>query len=420
MLNQVTIHFYLSNILQVKSIVKFVLILFGFCLLFSPIQSEGNKETEDDTKSALKQKTITLPSSFQFGGFIDSYYAYNRNLPKDTERNYTTQAVRNGEFNINLAYIDAKVEEKNYRGRLVFQWGTSVNANYAAEVTTEKYSNQASVKNIQEAYTGFKLGKDTWIDMGIFFGNIGYESWISHNNVNYTRAFALDYVPYYSSGVRLSHQFTDKLSGQIQLLNGWQNITDNNKDKSFGSQIKYIFNQYFTLTLNQFVGNEAPNFERKQMRYYNNTILEWNVTDRFKLVGQFDIGAQKAKQSFEYAPWLALYDPSLGEYRETLSNAYRQWYHGTIWASFLLTPEYRLSFRLERFYDPLQVLATTGTRNGFMANGYTTTFDILSFDPGLLRLEYVYRRSADSIFAYRDGLTSKKEDLVIVAFSLKF
>lgn len=173
MLNQVTIHFYLSNILQVKSIVKFVLILFGFSLLLSPIQSEGNKETEDDTKSALKQKTITLPSSFQFGGFIDSYYAYNRNLPKDTERNYTTQAVRNGEFNINLAYLDAKVEEKKYRGRLAFQWGTSVNANYAAEVTTEKYSNQASVKNIQEAYTGFKLGKDTWIDMGIFLVILG-------------------------------------------------------------------------------------------------------------------------------------------------------------------------------------------------------------------------------------------------------
>lgn len=420
MLQEFTMIYRFGNDLYLTKFSKFVSVAFTFCLLFSPIQSEEIKKTEEETKPDARQKTITIPSSFQFGGFIDSYYMYNRNLPKDTERNYTTQAVRNGEFNINLAYIDAKVEEKNYRGRIAFQWGTSVNANYAGEITTEKYSNQASVKNIQEAYTGFKLGKDTWVDLGIFFGNIGYESWISHNNMNYTRAYALDYVPYYSSGVRLSHQFTDKLSGQLQILNGWQNITDNNKDKSFGSQLKYIFNQYFTLTLNQFAGNEAPNFERKQMRYYNNTILEWNVSDRFKLVAQFDVGAQKAKQSFEYAPWLALYDPSLGEYRETASNAYRQWYHGTIWASFLLTPEYRLSFRVERFYDPLQVLATTGTRNGFMSNGYTTTFDILSFDPGLLRLEYVYRRSADAIFAYRDSQTSKKEDFVLVAFSMKF
>lgn len=92
----------------------------------------------------------------------------------------------------------------------------------------------------------------------------------------------------------------------------------------------------------------------------------------------------------------------------------------TIWASFLLSPEYRLSFRIERFYDPKQVMATTGTPNGFMSNGYTTTFDILSFEQGLLRFEYVYRRSADSLFAYRDSQTSKKEDFFVVAFSMKF
>ncbi|TGL23413.1 porin [Leptospira bourretii] len=392
------------------------------CVLtvFSQIHAEELILSDKKEKIESVPKTIYLPNSVQLGGFIDSYYLYNRNLPKDTERNFTTQGVRNNEFNINLAYLEAKVEENKYRGRLAFHWGTSVNANYAGELSTEKYSNQMSVRNIQEAYTGFKIGKDTWVDLGIFFGNIGYESWISQNNTNYTRAYALDYVPYYSSGVRLSHQFTDKLSGQIQILNGWQNITDNNKDKSFGSQLKYIFNQHFTLTLNQFVGNEAPNFERKQMRYYNNSIFEWTVTDRFKLVGQFDIGAQKAKQSYIYEPWLATYDPSLGEYRETTSNAYRQWYHGTIWASFLLTPEYRLSFRVERFYDPLQVMVNTGTRNGFMSNGYTTTFDILSYDPGLLRFEYVYRRSADSVFAYRDTSTSKKEDFFVVAFSIKF
>lgn len=400
-----------------KSLLRiFILILF---VMFSPLLAEETSSEKTMPKADSIPTTIVLPKSFQFGGFIDSYYLFNRNLSKDTERNFTTQAVRNGEFNVNLAYIDAKVEEKNYRGRLAFQWGTSVNANYAAELVTDKYSNQNSVKNIQEAYTGFKIARDTWVDAGIFFGNIGHESWISQNNVTYTRAFALDYVPYYSSGVRFTHKFSDKLSGQIQILNGWQNITDNNKDKSFCSQIKYLLTPNLVLTLNQFVGNEAPNNERKQIRLYQNSILEWILSDRFSLIGQFDIGAQKAKQSFVYEPWLGAYDSSLGDYRETTSQAYRQWYHGTIWVSFKITPEYRLSFRLERFYDPLQVMVTTGTRNGFMSNGYTATFDILTFDPGLLRFEYVYRRSADSVFAYRDSQTSKKEDFLLVAFSIK-
>jgi hypothetical protein len=76
--------------------------------------------------------------------------------------------------------------------------------------------------------------------------------------------------------------------------------------------------------------------------------------------------------------------PNMGSYIASskimfTSNAFRQWYHGTFWISFKLNPEYRLSFRVERMYDPLQVVAVTNTRNGFMTNGYTTSFDVASF-----------------------------------------
>jgi len=385
----------------------------------NPKDSQGiSVENKPSSTSTSEQ---TLPKSFKLGAFIDAYYLNNNNIPKSTERKFTTQGVRNNEFNINLAHIDAKVEEDKYRGRVALQWGTSVNSNYAGEISKDITSNQASVKHIQEAHVGFRIFKNTWIDGGIFFGNIGRESWISHTNWNFTRAFALDYVPYYSTGVKLSHEFSDKLSVQFQILNGWQIITDNNRDKSFGSQIKYIFDSHVTLTLNQYAGNDAPDNERRQIRLYNNTILEWNALDWLSLAGQFDIGAQKAKQSLIYEPWLQTYNPDTftSPYRDAASSSYRQWYHGTLWVSFKLSPDYRLSFRAERMYDPLQVVATTGTRNGFMANGYTTTFDILTFDPGLLRIEYVYRRSADAVFDYRNSLTSKKEDFVIVAFSMK-
>jgi hypothetical protein len=394
---------------------KEVWIFILFLLLIFPVGAEDNQKPK-----GLPIEHV-LPRSLKFGAFIDTYYLYNNNLPKSSERRYTTQAVRNHEFNVNLLHIDAKVEEEKYRGRIALQWGTSVNTNYANEISRDIGSNQASVKNIQEAHVGFKVAKSTWIDGGIFFGNIGRESWISQANWNYTRAFALDYVPYYSAGVKLSHEFSNKLSIQFQILNGWQMITDNNRDKSFGSQIKYIFTPNLTLTLNQYAGNDAPDYERRQLRLYNNSILEWHALSWISLAGQFDVGAQKAKQSLLYEPWLQAYNPTVftSAYRDAPATAFRQWYHGTFWISFHLTPDYRLSFRIERFYDPLQVLVSTGTRHGFMSNGYTTTFDVLSFDPGLLRFEYVYRRSADAIFEYRNAQTSKKEDFFVIAFSMK-
>ncbi|WP_246051995.1 porin [Leptospira idonii] len=378
----------------------------------SEMEAAKNKEEPKKTKELL-------PESFQLGAFLDAYYNYNNNLPKGTERKYTTQAVRNDEFNVNLAYIDAKVEESKYRGRLALQYGTSVNTNYANEPMKDTGSNQLGVRNLQEAYVGFKVAPKTWIDGGIYFGHIGFESWISHLNWNYTRAFALDYVPYYTAGVRVSHQFSDKFSMQFHIMNGWQNITENNRDKSFGLQWKYKFTSSLALTVNQFAGNEAPDNERKQLRLYNNTILEWHALEWLSFAGSFDAGAQKAKESLLYEPWLHEWDSAIPVYRDAEAKAYRHWYHGTLWLSFKWDPAYRLSLRVERFYDPKQVLVATGTRNGFMSNGYTATLDLLSWDPAMIRLEYNYRRSADAVFDYRNAQFSKKEDFFVVAFSMK-
>lgn len=391
------------------------LCLFFFC--FPLLQAEENKEQTNQTPAPIQNP---LPASLKFGAFVDTYYSHNSNHPLSKERLYATQAVRNDEFNINLGFVDAKWQEEKVRGRLAFQFGTSVNTNYAAEANRDISSNQNSVKHIQEAYVGFKLAKDTWVDAGIYFGHIGHESWISSDNWNYTRALALDYVPYYSSGVRLTTKFTDKFQFQFHVMNGWQNITDQNKDKSLGTQFKFFVTPSFTVTANQFVGNEAPDFERKQTRLYNNTILEWKALDWLSFAVSGDMGAQKAKESFQYEPWWKEINPTLGIYTNRESNAYNQWYHGTFWTSFRYDDLYRLSFRIERFYDPKQVMATTYTRNGFMTNGYTATFDLLHWNPGLIRFEVTQKESMDPIFETDKNKHTRVERLFIVAASVRY
>ncbi len=167
-------------------------------------------------------------------------------------------------------------------------------------MTNEVGPNKNSVKHIQEAYIGYRLSRDTWVDAGIYLGHIGYESWISSENWNYTRAMALDYVPYYSAGVRLTTIFSDKFHFQFHVMNGWQNITDQNKDKSFGTQFKFFINPKLMLVANQFAGNEAPSSERRQIRYYNNTIVEWKAFDWLSFALSGDIGVQKSKESRSY------------------------------------------------------------------------------------------------------------------------
>ena len=74
----------------------------------------------------------TVPK-ISFGAFIDGYYAWDFDRPYNFDRAYTTQPARHAEFNINLAYVEAKLTAPNFRGRLALQFGTSVQENYASE-----------------------------------------------------------------------------------------------------------------------------------------------------------------------------------------------------------------------------------------------------------------------------------------------
>lgn len=363
-------------------------------------QSKDEIEKNDHSKNnpSSKESPEENKQIPKFGFFIDSYYAHNPYRSSSRDNRYLTQPARWDEINVNLAYIDGKIETDQYRGRVAFQFGNSVNSNYKYEVNSEKNSNEISVRNIQEAYAGIKLAKNLWLDGGIYLGNIGLESWISHNNWNYSRALALDYVPYYSSGFRLSFQYSEKLSFQFHLMNGWSNITETNKDKAIGSQIDYKITDKLKITHNTFVGNEAPDSQARQTRYYNNLILQYHFTKHFIIAGSGDVGIQRVP------------DPG--------TQAYRQWYHGTFWITWRPVEKFRTSLRLERMFDPEQTIIQTGSKNGFLTSGATITLDYIPNENALVRLEGRYFRSYDAVFD-RDRSKSKEEKFIVFAISVK-
>ena len=163
-----------------------------------------------------------------FGGFVDTYYAWDFTRPATFDRAFTTQPVRHAEANVNLAYVDAKWSGPRYRGRLALQWGTSVQANYAAEPRIGAVSGPSVSQFIQEATAGYQLASTLWIDAGIFFAHVGYESWISRDNLAYSRSLVADFSPYYEAGAKMTWTASPKLTATFALVNGWQNISADN------------------------------------------------------------------------------------------------------------------------------------------------------------------------------------------------
>jgi len=480
---QYLIPFYFPNALSIA----FCLFIYGYSLLSqehnekypkqpdSKIKKTSNasnpKETKPTTDSEVlnpKQKEqenkidpnkLNLKVPLELGVFVDGYYNTNLNRPTATSQNYTTQAVQNNSFAINLAHLDAKLDAERFRGRLALQTGTSVNANYSHETTNQKHSNQNSVRNIQEAYVGIKLGKRTWLDSGIYMGNIGFEAWVSAYNWVYTRALALDNVPYYSTGVRLSHEFTDKLSVQLHIMNGWQNITDNNKDKALGMQVAYKITDKMKFTYNNFIGNETTALTKtdaigtvyiyskenlknytspytpytRNTRYYHNLIYQYEVTDKLTIAASFDVGFQIRGTSNKYNPFVPPEVNSNYPYYNKHSSAFKQWYDWTLWITYKIFPEWRVSGRLEKYVDRegANVLIVQQSAiyqkepgkkpNGFQVSAISLNLDYIPNDYTMLRFELKYRQSMDPIFDYaQSSELSRHEKMFISAMTFKY
>jgi hypothetical protein len=101
------------------------------------------------------------------------------------------------------------------------------------------------------------LGRGLRFEGGIFASPIGFESFASKDNWNYTRSWMAEYSPYYQTGINVSYPFTDRWSGRVDIVNGWQIIGENNDGKTFGAQIGYD-DERVSAVLHVLTGPELP------------------------------------------------------------------------------------------------------------------------------------------------------------------
>lgn len=337
-----------------------------------------------------------LTKDIKWGAFIDTYYAYDVNAPKDHEREYTTQPVRSNEFNINLAFIEASLNTEKTRGRLAIQYGNSVTKNYSGEPTDGSTSGPNDAKALQEAYVGKKIGENTWIDAGIFFGNIGIESWISRDNMTYTRSLISEYTPYYSTGVRFEHILSSTETIQVQLLNGWQNISENNHGKALTFQYKNKVRQDLTLIYNNFLGDEEVVSTSPRFRSYHNFVIDYVLSDNWRFLSGFDFGHQSQQENDGVDGWFAT-SLNLQQKLDMMNS---------------------LTYRVEYYNDHHQANVSTNTNNGFEVISSSVNYDYKFDDYTMWRTELRGFYSKDEIYPTGAKYFNRLDGLFVTSLSL--
>ncbi|HEY6252738.1 MAG TPA: outer membrane beta-barrel protein [Candidatus Angelobacter sp.] len=202
----------------------------------------------------LRQATIEVG--------LDGYYGYNFNNPIGRVNLLRAYDVSSNAFSLSQANLIFKEDPDLTAGR---RWGGRLDLQYgqATETLQGRIGNEPRpdvYRPIFQVYGTYiaPLGKGLTIDMGKWASALGIENNYGKDQMNYSRSFWFNFLPFYHMGARVKYQFNDKFGVSYWAVNGTQQTEPFNgfKDQLIGVNIQP--HKTVAWTMNYYIGQEHP------------------------------------------------------------------------------------------------------------------------------------------------------------------
>src|ERR1700730_12226763 len=193
---------------------------------------------------------------------LDSYYAFNFNHPVGRVNLLRAYDVLSNNFSLNQASVifehapDVSAGRR-FGARIDLQFGQATDTlqgNPANEPRPEIY------RNIFQAYGTYivPVGKGINVDFGKWGSSLGIEGNYSKDQINYSRAYWFDFLPFYHMGVRVSASISDRFALNYCVVNAANQVEGTNglTDELFVFTAKPAKNMVWTM--NYYLGQEHP------------------------------------------------------------------------------------------------------------------------------------------------------------------
>ena len=224
-------------------------------------------------------------------GLIDGYYSQNFNNPVsgfNTLRNFD---VRSQSLALNMIEISLYHDPDPIGFRLDLGFGRAWDIMHATDPAGRdivRYFPQAYISIKPKTWGGFQF------DFGKFYTSVGAE--MTENNLtwHYSRGYLYTNGPYYHFGLRTVKPLTSNFTVGFQLVNGWNNVEDNNSGKTMGFTTAWTGKKVSWLT-NTYIGPEKTGTNRGWRNIYD-TVL--NFTPTKTIVGYLDYYHGRENQAF--------------------------------------------------------------------------------------------------------------------------
>ena len=223
-----------------------------------------------------------------FSGLIDGYYTFNFNHPASGNNGLYNFDTKANQFSLSMAKLSMSHATDPIGFQVDLGFGKTFDLVNGGEPGI-------GIKNIEQAYVSWKpKGKDSGfqMDFGKFVTSAGAEVIESNANWNYSRSILFAWaIPYYHFGARFT-ETKGHFTGGFQVVNGWNNVEDNNSGKTLGF-VGNITTSKISWMNNYYTGPENPHTNTGWRNLYDTTVL-LTPTGKFNAYVNFDYGQNKS------------------------------------------------------------------------------------------------------------------------------
>ena len=247
-----------------------VVSLVGSTVVFGAEPEAAPVGTVAERLTALEEKT-TAPGlwktlGFQVSGATDVSYTQNFNNPNTNINQLRIFDVQANSFVANVFQL--MVERPASEGSAADRAGFRARVNFGAQSrfsrarTNYQPGQDNSELDFQEVYGEYlvPVGNGLKIQAGKINTLIGLEVINSWENPNFSRSFTFGLSQAFTTtGIRFTYPFASWATATIGLINGWDNIEDNNRGKSFEYLMAFTPDPMFGISFYGSYGPEQSN-----------------------------------------------------------------------------------------------------------------------------------------------------------------
>ena len=205
---------------------------------------------------------LVLPDGSTINLLVDTYIGYNANQSVGRVNYLHAYDVLDDVYGINQADVMYELLPDVAAGR---RYGLRLDLQFGQATSTLQGSSTNEARpdlwrNLFQAYGRYvvPVGKGVTVDVGKWASSLGYEGNYSKDQMQYSRAFFFNFLPFYHAGLRANYAFNDKLTVNYWMVNGTNQTEPTNsfKDELFG--FAYSPTKKITWTSNYYLGQENP------------------------------------------------------------------------------------------------------------------------------------------------------------------